>query len=103
MAMIAEAFQSNLKLSKHHNPVKYYHKIAIGGRVRSQGLINYLNQYPLMSSKRLDYQAWETTHELFRKGSHLKPEGLTMIKQLKEGMNTKRTYLNWSHLEGWGK
>ena len=62
-------------------------------------LVNYLNTYPLLSSKYLDYKDWEKALNFYLKKLHRDPEHLEKIRSLKEKMNTGRTEFNWSHLE----
>ncbi len=59
-------------------------------------LNNYLNKYPLFSSKYLDYLAWKKTFNFMEKKEHGK--NLDKIIKLKNSMNSKRIYFNWNHL-----
>lgn len=54
----------------------------------------YLEKYPLKSSKNLDYKDWKRIGELEAKT----PENYKKIQQIKNGMNSKRIYFNWDHL-----
>lgn len=62
-------------------------------------LINYLNTYPLLSSKYLDYRDWEKALDLYEKKLHRNPVYLEKIRTLKLNMNNSRSIFNWSHLE----
>ena len=70
-------------------------------RVRTSSLItnqiirNYLLQYPLNSSKYLNFKDWDTILGYFEKGTHW--ENVDHIVQLKDGMNDSRTIFNWDH------
>lgn len=61
-------------------------------------LINYLNKYPLRSSKYMDYCNWKEGFLLFKDSKHSTIEGLDRIKVLKNSMNSKRQEFNWDHL-----
>ena len=60
-------------------------------------LINYLNTYPLLSSKYLDFKDWETAHNIYTNKLHKDPIQLEKIRKLKVNMNNGRTYFSWSH------
>jgi LAGLIDADG endonuclease len=62
-------------------------------------LINYLDNYPLLSSKYLDYLDWRTAHDLVGSKSYRTIDGTTQLMRLKNSMNTKRTEFDWSHLD----
>jgi len=61
-------------------------------------LVNYLNIYPLWSSKYLNYKDWLKVLTYFEKKEHKIPEKIEAILNIKYGMNDKRTYFNWDHL-----
>lgn len=61
------------------------------------GLISYLEAYPLMSSKRLDYQDWcKVQSALVDKTARAR---LPEMQALKAGINNGRTHFDWSHLQ----
>jgi len=65
-------------------------------------LINYLNKFPLWSSKYLNYKDWLEAIEIFKKvyGIKNKPEKIyTKLRNLKQGMNDRRINFNWDHLQ----
>lgn len=64
-------------------------------------LINYLNTFPLLSSKYLDFKDWEKALSLYKKKLHRDPVYLDKIRILKLNMNTGRSSFNWSHLENY--
>ena len=61
-------------------------------------LIEYLNKYPLLSSKYLDYKDWEKCINIIKNKEHLTEEGINKIKQIKNRINSNRIYFNWDHL-----
>lgn len=60
-------------------------------------LINYLNTYPLLSSKYLDYKDWEKALNLYENKLHRNPIYLEKIRILKLNMNNGRSIFDWSH------
>ena len=61
-------------------------------------LVNYLNEYPLFSSKYLNYKDWVKVLDLFKKKEHYKLESIKAIIEIKSKMNNRRTEFNWDHL-----
>jgi hypothetical protein len=62
-------------------------------------IIAYLEKFPLFSSKRLNYCDWKLCYNMMINKQHLTSEGRSKIKTIKAGMNSKRFYYNWDHLE----
>lgn len=62
-------------------------------------LIEYLNKYPLFSSKILNYKDWIKVLNYFKNKEHTKPESLKEIIKIKLNMNDKRTNYYWDHLQ----
>jgi len=60
-------------------------------------LVDYLNTYPLLSSKYLDFKNWEEALSYFIIKLHRDPIYFEKIRILKLSMNTKRTFFNWDH------
>jgi len=65
-------------------------------------IINYLNKYPLFSSKYLNYLDWrEAYYILIENKEHIgtnKLKTYEKIKLIKERMNRKRKVFTWEHL-----
>jgi len=62
-------------------------------------IISYLETYPLLSSKRLDFNNWRKAHLLVKSRSYRTLEGTQELKQLKESMNDSRSNFDWNHLK----
>lgn len=62
-------------------------------------LIEYLNKYPIFSSKILNYKDWIKVLNYFKNKEHTKPESLKEIIKIKLNMNDKRTNFYWDHLQ----
>ena len=62
-------------------------------------LVHYLNEYPLFSSKYLDYQNWKEVLDLFNPKFKYSQENIDKVLRLKAGMNDNRTIFTWNHLK----
>jgi len=56
----------------------------------TEKIIKFLDKYPLLTRKSLDYEDWKIIIDLKNKGAHKTKEGLKLIKKIKEKMNSKR-------------
>nr|QKJ80188.1 hypothetical protein [Hypsizygus marmoreus] len=59
-------------------------------------LVQYLDKFPLYSSKRLNYQDWRKIFQYFLEGTQL--NNVNKILEIKSQMNDRRTVFNWDHL-----
>ena len=88
--------QVNLNTSTHHS--RKYWSIESSGINKLKILVNYLNKYPLMTSKLNDYQDWRTAYYLMVEKAHLTGEGKEKIVLLKSKMNKQLNCFDWNHL-----
>jgi len=95
---IARSLDVKLNNSLHHEGIEYY-LIATTSPAKLKLLIHYLEIFPLFSSKRLNYLDFRCCVYRMLAREHLSNDGREKIKKLKSGMNSKRTYYNWDHLE----
>lgn len=96
LEMIASALNVTLGTSSHQG-LNYY-VLAVTSPAKLCVLINYLDTYPLFTSKLLNYKDFKSCVNLMLSRQHLSTEGREAVKILKAGMNNKRTYYNWDHL-----
>lgn len=61
-------------------------------------LVDYLEKYPLFSSKYLNYKDWLKVLAYFEAKTNTKTESIKDIVKIKLQMNNKRTEFNWDHL-----
>jgi hypothetical protein len=89
-----------LALKKNKGLVKVYHSyIVMTYNLKSNGLVcAYFDQYPLFSSKRLNYLDWRRIHELMVSKQHLTEKGRSEIMLIKGNFNSTRTTFTWGHL-----
>ena len=98
---IATFFGVNLLVVKRE--INSYFNVSTKSRESINIILNYLNTYPLFSSKYLDFKDWETVANLILSQTHYKEENSDLIDELKNGMNNNRKDFNWTHLDKLGK
>ena len=92
------ALEVKLNTSNHNEGIDYY-SIAVTSPAKLSTLIKYLDRYPLYSSKLLNYLDFRKCVDMMLSREHLSKEGRDKIKYIKAGMNSKRIYYNWDHLD----
>lgn len=95
---IASSLGVELNTSLHNEGIEYY-IVSVTSPAKLKTLINYLDTYPLFSSKLLNYLDFKSCVNLMLSREHLTKQGRDNIKTIKAGMNRKRTYYTWDHLE----
>jgi hypothetical protein len=76
---------------------KYFYLTA-SNKVSLKIILNYLEQYPLFSSKFLDCKDWKKIVILIFKDEHYTDKGIIKTELVRNNMNRKRTYFSWNHL-----
>lgn len=89
-------FNTDLRESKHLD--KFYWIVEVTSLERLNLLIQYFNNYPLLTAKRNDYEDWYKVYQLIVDKKHLSEDGKLLIKNIKSNMNRKREVFNWDHL-----
>lgn len=56
----------------------------------TESIIQFVDQYPMLTRKQLDYLDWKKVVELKNKGLHKTEEGLALINEIVSKMNSKR-------------
>ena len=98
MDCIAKFLNTKLRrITKKNNKTYFY--IDIIGIHNNNLLKNYLDKYPLFSSKYLDYLNWKEALIIIENKFHLNEYGVKNIKFLKSNMNNSRWRFNWNHLK----
>jgi len=93
MLEISEFLQ--VKLNKRVFSEKYHQfVICTSNRVSNKIITDYLNTYPLLSSKYLDFKDWETAYNIYIAKLHKDPKQYEKIRNLKANMNNSRTYFS---------
>jgi hypothetical protein len=101
MSKIAAAFNSKVEIIDRER-LDYTEKGYLV-RVRSNNsrleVINYFNNFSLLSSKHLDFLAWKEANILQTNRDYLTAKGSAKLIELKSSMNTSRTFFDWKHLD----
>ena len=77
MRSIADFFTVNLTTSRH-NGVEYWN-VEIGSFKRMHNIVDYLNKFPLLTSKRNDFDSFKIAFNMVLVGKHLTIEGKQII------------------------
>jgi len=54
-------------------------------------IIPFFDLYPVLGVKKMDYNDFKKIYNIILSKNHFNPEGLAQIKQIRNGMNDKRT------------
>ena len=84
--------------ARNPNALDQY-KIKISSAKSKKILRTYLDKFPLLSSKYLDYKAWSEVDNLMIKKHHYTDDGVIKIAKIKKSMNNLRVNFNWKHLD----
>lgn len=76
-----------------------YYTLTASSKISFFVVLNYLQKYPLFSSKYLDYQDWKEIVLLILENSHYTEKGIKKVECAKSSMNRQRTNFTWNHLE----
>nr|YP_009739429.1 LAGLIDADG homing endonuclease [Tricholoma saponaceum]QIC20272.1 LAGLIDADG homing endonuclease [Tricholoma saponaceum] len=88
----------NLKTRKQLSTGNEYYTITASSRKSLSIILNYCEDFPLYSSKYLDYQDWKKACNLILNNLHYTDQGILEIESLKGNMNLKRIKFHWDHL-----
>lgn len=95
--LIAEFLFTSVKETRVDNPKPEY-RVRTTSLKGNLALVNYIENYPLFSSKYLNYQDWRKVLVFFENKNHTNPESIKTIIEIKSKMNNRRTEFNWDHL-----
>lgn len=97
MLKIARFFGVSLIEKEKNN--NFYLSITVTSKEGIKVIKNYLDSYPLLSSKYLDYLDWLTVANLILSQTEYNEENSILINKLKSGMNKNRKIFKWDHLK----
>lgn len=95
---VANLLNCKVLTRKQKSTNNEYYTLAASNKQSINNIINYLNKYPLFSSKHLDYLDWKKVALLIINNKHYTEEGVNTTDFVRNEMNRKRTYFNWDHL-----
>jgi hypothetical protein len=98
LSLIADFLNTSVKKIRMTKPKPEYRvrTVSLKGNLI---LIEYLDRFPLYSSKFLNYKDWIKVINYFKIKEHTKAESIKEIIIIKSKMNDKRTEFNWDHLQ----
>jgi hypothetical protein len=96
-SLISQSLLVNLTASTHNVNKKYF-LINISSQKARLILVDYLDKYPLFTSKYLNYKDWRECHYLIKDKNHLTNKGIETALLKKSQMNNNRISYNWDHL-----
>lgn len=96
LSKIASFLQVNLNTSRHN--LREYWSIESTATGKLQRLVNYLERYPLLTSKYNSYQLWLEAFYLMRERLHLTERGLSEILYIKKNIKSKQSLSLWNYL-----
>lgn len=94
---ISNFFETKLLIKKQSKTGRTYYSITATSINSISKVLNYLEDFPLYSSKYLDYKNWREVVYLILKNQHYEVNFET-IQSVKDSMNNKRTEFSWDHL-----
>lgn len=95
---ISNFLNCSLLIRKQKSTGNEYYNLTASSKLSLGLIINYLDKYPLYSSKYLDYRDWKKIVLLILEGKHYTEQGINETEYVRNGMNKKRTYFDWNHL-----
>ena len=98
MLEIATFLGCNLKKRTQSSTNNEYFNITACSRKSLLIILNYFKLNCLYSSRYLDYKDWKRVAILILDNNHYTDKNLFEIECIKKGMNSKRIYFNWDHL-----
>jgi len=98
MQLIEKEFKGNLSVVQKESGKTYYH-IDCQSKESLELLNKYFTNYPLLTSKYLDYVCWNDAWRIKGGSERLTEEDKKNILILKKQMNKSRKYFSWQHLE----
>jgi LAGLIDADG endonuclease len=101
LSKIAEFLQTNILTRKRFiNNKEYSSYTVITSSNATNSLVdNYFKDYPMFSSKQLNYLEWSKVFNLILNKKHLLRKGALICLESKNNMNKNRKTWNWDHLD----
>lgn len=99
MELLAQYLKVKLGKSSRKKYPKYLeYRVRTSNLNNNLILIDYIEQYPLFSSKYLNYRDWLSIINIIKEGNHKNDKGKLQIASIRDGMNNKRRTFIWDHL-----
>ena len=95
---VSNFLNCSLLTRKQKSTGNEYYTLTASSKISLKIIVNYLEEYPLFSSKYLDYNDWKEIVFLIFENKHYTEEGINKTESVKNSMNRKRTKFTWNHL-----
>lgn len=95
---VSNFLNCSLLTRKQKSTGNEYYTLTASSKMSLEIIINYLNKYPLFSSKYLDFNDWKEVVFLIFEKKHNIEEGINKTESVKNSMNRQRTKFTWDHL-----
>ena len=95
---ISNFLNCSLLTRKQKSTGNEYYILTVSSIMSLNLIVNYLEKYPLFSSKYLDYKDWKEIVLLIFENKHYTEQGINKAEFVRNKMNRKRTLFNWNHL-----
>ena len=95
---ISNFLNCTLLTRKQKSTCNEYYTLTASSRMSLDIIVNYLEKYPLFSSKYLDYKDWKEIVLLIFENKHYTKEGIDKTESVRNGMNRQRIHFTWDHL-----
>ena len=98
LSEIALFLNCKLLVRKQKSTGNEYYNLTASSRISIKIVLDYFSNFPLFSSKYLDYKDWERIALLMLENIHYTNQGINLTDLVRSEMNTQRTRFNWDHL-----
>ena len=98
LSVIAVFLNCKLLVRKQKSTGNEYYNLTASSIISIKIVLDYFSNFPLFSSKYLDYKDWEKIALSMLDNKHYTNEGINLTDLVRDGMNTQRTRFNWDHL-----
>ena len=96
---VSNFLNCSLNSRKQKSTGNEYYTLTASSKMSLEIIINYLEKYPLFSSKFLDYKDWKEIVLLILENKHYTEEGINKTEFVKNSMNRQRVKFTWNQLE----
>ena len=96
---ISNFLNCSLLTRKQKSTGNEYYTLTASSKLSLEIIVNYLEKYPLFSSKHLDYNDWKKIVLLIFEDKHYTEEGINKTDSVKNSMNRQRIKFTWDHLK----
>ena len=95
---VSNFLNCSLLIRKQKSTGNEYYTLTASSKISLKIIINYLDKFPLFSSKYLDYNDWKKIVQLIFENKHYTEEGINKTDSVKNSMNRQRINFTWNHL-----